>query len=190
MYSYIILGAVALIAFYLWATYNGLITAKTRVEESWSGIDVQLKRRASLIPNLVETVKGYASHEKGIFEEVTKARSALVNASTPREKAEADNTLTGTLKTLFAVAENYPDLKANQNFMKLQEELADAEDKVAYARQFYNTNVMEYNIKLKVFPSVLVANMFSFKAEEFFEAEEGEREDVEVSFKADQKANE
>jgi len=179
----IILGFLAVIILYLWGTYNGLVTAKTRVEESWSGIDVQLKRRASLIPNLVETVKGYAAHEKEIFENVSRARSALVNASTPQEKAQADNALSGTLKTLFAVAENYPQLKANENFKKLQDELADVEDKIAYARQFYNTNVMEYNIKLKVFPSVIVANAFGFKPEEFFEAEEEERKDIKVSFK-------
>ncbi|MBU1110608.1 LemA family protein [Patescibacteria group bacterium] len=187
MYGIILIGIIAIVAVYLWATYNGLITAKLRVDESWSGIDVQLKRRAALIPNLVETVKGYAAHEKGVFQEVTEARSALMSASTPKEKAQADNMLSSTLKSLFAVAEAYPDLKANENFKHLQEELTDAEDKVAYARQFYNTNVMEYNIKLKVFPSVLVANMFGFKSEEFFEAEEGEREDVKVGFTAEEK---
>lgn len=182
-------GFAFILVLYLWMTYNNLVTAQTRVEESWSGIDVQLKRRASLIPNLVETVKGYADHEKSIFENVAAARSALVNASTPQEKAQADNALSGTLKSLFAVAENYPELKANENFQQLQEELADAEDKIAYARQFYNTNVMEYNIKLKTFPSVLVANMFGFKKYEFFEAAEEEREDVTVDFSSEEESS-
>ena len=176
------LGAIILIAVFLWATYNSLVTLKTRVEESWSGIDVQLKRRSSLIPNLIETVKGYAAHEKEVFQKVTEARAALMSAGTPKEKAVADNALTGTLKSLFAVAENYPELKANENFVKLQEELTDTEDKIAYARQFYNTNVMEFNVKIKVFPNVLIAGTFGFKAEEFFEAEEGEREEVKVDF--------
>lgn len=179
---FFVIGIIAVLVIFLWATYNSLVTAKTRVEESWSGIDVQLKRRSSLIPNLVESVKEYEQHEKEVFENVAKARAALLSAATPREKAEADNQLTGTLKTLFAVAENYPELKANENFLKLQEELADTEDKIAYARQFYNTNVMEYNVKLKVFPNVLIANSFGFKSEEFFEAEEEAREDVKVKF--------
>lgn len=178
----IILGFVVLVAVFLWATYNSLVTLKTRVEESWSGIDVQLKRRSSLIPNLIETVKGYAAHEKQVFQKVTEARAGLMQAGTPHEKAVADNALTGTLKSLFAVAENYPELKANENFIKLQEELTDTEDKIAYARQFYNTNVMEYNVKLKVFPNVLITGTFGFKPEEFFEAEEGEREDIKVKF--------
>lgn len=182
MLGLIFLGVIAVVILFLWATYNSLVTAKTRIEESWSGIDVQLKRRSSLIPNLVETVKGYAAHEKEVFENVTKARSALISAATPREKAQADNQLTGVLKTLFAVAENYPELKANENFVKLQGELTDTEDKIAYSRQFYNTNVMDYNIKLKVFPNVLIASTFGFKPEEFFEAEEEAREEVKVDF--------
>jgi LemA protein len=147
-----------------------------------SQIDVQLKRRADLIPNLVESVKGYAKHEKGVFEEVTKARSALMKAGSPGEKAAADNMLTGALKSLFAVAENYPNLRATENFQQLQKELSDTEDKVAYARQFYNNVVMEYNTKVAMFPNVILANMFGFKTEEFYEATEEERKKVDVKF--------
>lgn len=177
-----VFGLLALVVLYLWWVYNQLITAKNRVDESWSGIDVQLKRRSSLIPNLVETVKGYAAHEKQVFENVTKARSQLMNAQSPREKAVADNALTGALKTLFAVAENYPELKASENFQQLQSDLTDTEDKIAYSRQFYNQNVMDFNIKVQTFPNVLVANLFNFKAREFFQAEDEAREDVKVSF--------
>lgn len=164
------------------AIYNGLVRSRLRVKEAWSGIDVQLKRRASLIPNLVETVKGYAAHERGTLEAVTEARARLQQAGTPGQAAEANNMLTSTLRSLFAVAEQYPDLKANQNFLDLQRELSDTEDKVAYARQFYNTNVLSYNAKTQTFPSVIFANMFGFRPEEFFEAEEQAREDVKVSF--------
>ncbi|MBL7159113.1 LemA family protein [Candidatus Microgenomates bacterium] len=177
-----VLGLAAVVVIYIWSLYNGLVTIRMRVKEAWSGIDVQLKRRADLIPNLVETVKGYAKHEKGVFENVTKARSALLSAKTPAAKGEANAGLTGTLKTLFAVAENYPELKANENFKDLQKQLEDTEDKVAYARQFYNTNVLEYNTKIKVFPNVLLAQNFGFKKEEFFEAGEEERKKVEVKF--------
>jgi len=177
----IFIGLIVIIVLFFWFTYNKL---KLRVEESWAQIDVQLKRRSSLIPNLVETVKGYAAHEKAVFENVTEARSRLMSAETPGQKAEADNMLTGALKSLFAVAEAYPELKASENFGKLQEELSDTEDKIAYARQFYNQNVMEYNLRLKVFPDVVVANLFGFKAEEFFQAGEGERADVKVDFGA------
>ena len=176
------LGLVAVVVIYIWTLYNGLVTFRMRVKEAWSGIDVQLKRRANLIPNLVETVKGYAKHEKGVFENVTKARSALLSAKTPAAKGKANAGLTGTLKTLFAVAEGYPELKANENFKDLQKQLEDTEDKVAYARQFYNTNVLEYNTKIKVFPNVLLAQNFGFKKEEFFEAEEEERKKVKVKF--------
>lgn len=178
----IFIGLIVLIVLFFWFTYNKLVTLKLRVEESWAQIDVQLKRRSSLIPNLVETVKGYAAHEKSVFENVTEARSRLMSAETPGQKAEADNMLTGALKSLFAVAEAYPELKASDNFGKLQEELSDTEDKIAYARQFYNQNVMEYNLRLRVFPDVFVANLFGFKAEEFFEAGEEERADVKVDF--------
>lgn len=180
----IFIGLIVIIVLFFWFTYNKLVTLKLRVEESWAQIDVQLKRRSSLIPNLVETVKGYAAHEKAVFENVTEARSRLMSAETPGQKAEADNMLTGALKSLFAVAEAYPELKASENFGKLQEELSDTEDKIAYARQFYNQNVMEYNLRLKVFPDVVVANLFGFKAEEFFQAGEGERADVKVDFGA------
>lgn len=183
--SWILLVVVALIVLFvvfLWMTYNGLVTSKTRVDESWAGIDVQLKRRSSLIPNLVETVKGYASHESQLFEKVTAARSALMSAGSPQQKAEADNMLSGTLKSLFAVSENYPELKANENFLGLQRDLSDTEDKIAYARQFYNGNVRDFNIKIKVFPNVLLAGMFGFKAAEFYEAEENARQDIDVNF--------
>ena len=179
---YILIGIGVLFAVYFIATYNGFIVLKTRIQEAFSGIDVQLKRRADLIPNLVETVKGYAKHEKGVFEEVTKARSALMSAKTPVEKAEANNMLTAALKTIFAVAEAYPDLKASDNFKDLQRQLEDTEDKIAYSRQFYNSNVLDFNTKVKTFPSNIVANMFAFKQEEFFEAEEEERKKVEVKF--------
>ena len=180
--TYILIGAGVLLVVYLVATYNGFVVLKTRIQEAFSGIDVQLKRRADLIPNLVETVKGYAKHEKGVFAEVTKARSALMTAKTPVEKAEANNMLTGALKSLFAVAEAYPDLKASDNFKDLQRQLEDTEDKIAYSRQFYNSNVLEYNTRVKTFPSNMIANMFAFKEEEFFEAEEAERKKVRVKF--------
>jgi LemA protein len=173
---------VVIVVGFLWFTYNSLVTRKTRVDESWAGIDVQLKRRSSLIPNLVETVKGYASHEKDVFEKVTAARSALMQAGSPGEKAQADNALSGTLKSLFAVSEAYPELKANENFLGLQKDLSDTEDKIAYARQFYNANVRDYNVQTRVFPNVLLAGMFGFTAAEFYEAEESARQDVSVSF--------
>ena len=179
---YILIGAGVLLAVYLIATYNGFVVLKARIKEALSGIDVQLKRRSDMIPNLVETVKGYAKHEKSVFEEVTKARSALMSAKTPLEKAEANNMLTAALKTLFAVAEAYPDLKASENFRDLQRQLEDTEDKIAYSRQFYNSNVLEYNSRIKIFPSNLIANMFTFKEEEFFEGEEEERKKVNVKF--------
>lgn len=180
--TFIIIGLVVLLVLYVWFLYNGLVTAKIRVKEAWSQIDVQLKRRSSLIPNIVETVKGYAKHEKAIFENVTRARSAMLSAKNPQDAAKADNMLTGTLKTLFAVAENYPNLKASENFKELQQELSDTETKIAAARQFYNANVMDFNTKIKIFPNVLVANIFNFKPEIFFEAEEESKKEVEVKF--------
>lgn len=153
-----------------------------RVSESWSGIDVQLKRRSDLIPNLIESVKGYAKHEREVFENVTKARSALMGATGAKEAAQANNMLAGALKSLFAVAENYPQLRASENFRQLQEELSDTESKIAYARQFYNSNVLDFNTKIAVFPNVLLAGVFGFKAEEFFEAEEAEKETPKVDF--------
>lgn len=178
----ITLVIVGVLVLYFISTYNSLIVLKTRIKEALSGIDVQLKRRADLIPNLVETVKGYAKHEKEVFENVTKARSSLIKAETLRAKAEANNQLSEALKSLFAVAEAYPQLQASANFQELQRQLEDTEDKVAYARQFYNANVLEYNTKIKVFPNNLIAKGFGFKEEEFFAATEEERKGIKVSF--------
>jgi LemA protein len=179
---FILLGLIVVLVVYLVAQYNGFVVLKTRILEALSGIDVQLKRRADLIPNVVETVKGYAKHEKTVFSDVTKARSALMTAETPREKAEANNMLTGALKSLFAVAEAYPDLKASSNFQDLQRQLEDTEDKVAYSRQFYNSNVLDFNSKIQMFPSNIIANSFGFKPFEFFEAEEDAKKSVKVKF--------
>lgn len=178
----VLIGVIVLVALYLIGTYNGLVVLKTRIQEAFSGIDVQLKRRADLIPNLVETVKGYAKHEKSVFENVTKARSSLLSAQTPQEKAEANNQLSTALKSLFAVAEAYPDLKASTNFQELQRQLEDTEDKIAYSRQFYNSNVLDYNTKVKIFPTNIIAGMFSFKEEQFFAANEEERKKIDVKF--------
>src|SRR3989344_3251260 len=178
----IIIALLIVVALYIWFLYNGLVTAKMRIKEAWSGIDVQLRRRASLIPNLVEAVKGYAKHEKSVFENVTKARSAMLGAKDPKAAAKADNMLTDALKTIFAVAENYPLLKASENFKELQQELSDTETKVAAARQFYNTNVLEFNTKIKIFPNIFIANMLNFEPEIFFEAEETARKEVNVKF--------
>lgn len=180
--SLILLIIVAIIALYLWLTYNSLVTAKMRISEALSQIDVQLKRRADLIPNLVETVKGYAKHEKEVFENVTRARASLMSATSTQDKAQANNQLSETLKSLFAIAENYPDLKASTNFLSLQEELSDTENKIAYSRQFYNSNVLDYNTKLQVFPSSLIANLFHFAPSEFFAATEEEKKAVKVTF--------
>lgn len=180
--TWVIVALAAGVLFYIWMLYNSLIKSKIRVKEAWSGINVQLKRRSSLIPNLVETVKAYAKHEKSVFENVTKARSALVSAKSPKDAAKADNMLTGALKTLFAVAEAYPKLQASENFKELQEELSDTETKIAAARQFYNANVLEYNTQIKVFPSLLIANLLGFRDETFFEATEGEKAEVKVKF--------
>lgn len=179
---WIIAGAVVLLLTYFWTLYNGLITLKTQIEEAWSQIDIQLKRRADLIPNLVSTVKGYAKHEKSVFSEVTKARSALMGATSLPDKAKASDTLTGALGKLFAVAENYPQLKANENFTQLQKELSDTEDKVAYSRQYYNSVVNDYNIRIRTFPNTLVNEMLGFHEKEFFAANEAERKSVKVSF--------
>ncbi|MEX0781014.1 MAG: LemA family protein [Dehalococcoidia bacterium] len=181
----VVAAVVLVVVIWLWATYNGLIRARLNVKEAWSGIDVQLRRRSSLIPNLVETVKGYAAHERETFEAVTRARAQLDTAresGSAAQAAQADNILTSTLRSLFAVAEAYPDLKANENFKELQRELTDTEDKIAYSRQFYNTNVGNYNEKIQVFPNVLLAGMFNFEQAEFYEAEEGAREEITVSF--------
>lgn len=171
----IVLAVIVLIAIFI---YNGLVSAKTRVDEAWSDINVQLKRRYDLIPNLVETVKGYAKHESKVFEEVTKARTEAINADGPHEQAKAENMIEGALKSLFAVAEAYPDLKANENFKQLQEELVDTEDKIQAARRFYNGSARDLNIKVKTFPNVLFAGMLGFKEYEFFEADESEKEAI------------
>lgn len=175
----VIIGAIVLFAFYL---YNSLIAARLRVNEAFSQIDVQLKRRTDLIPNLIETVKGYAKHEKGVFEKVTELRSDLMHAKTPEKKAEVNNMLSDALKSIFAVAEAYPALRASENFKELQQELEDTENKIAYSRQFYNSNVLDYNTKLQIFPNVIFAKMFSFKPAEFFGATEDERKTVKVNF--------
>ena len=170
--GWVVLGLVVVVVLWLVATYNRLVALRNRIQNAWSQIDVQLRRRYDLIPNLVETVKGYAKHESGVFERVTQARNMAANAQTVKAQGEADNMLTGALKSLFAVAEAYPDLKANQNFLMLQEELAGTESKVAYARQFYNDVVMKFNLKQQVFPSNILANMFGFKTREYFQIEE------------------
>ena len=181
---WVLLGVAGLLVVALIVIYNGLVRAKIRVDEAWSDITVQMKRRLDLIPNLVETVKGYAKHEKDTFENVTQARAAMANANGVAETAAADNMLTEALKSLFAVAEAYPDLKANTNFLELQRELVDTEDKIQAARRFYNAAVREFNTKVQVFPTVLFARILGFSEREFFELEEGseEREVVDVKF--------
>jgi LemA protein len=162
--------------------YNGLVKLRNKVENAWAQIDVQLKRRHDLIPNLVETVKGYATHEKETLERVVQARNMAVAATGPQEQAQAENMVTGALKSIFALSEAYPDLKANQNFLNLQEELTSSEDRISYARQFYNDTVNRYNTKIQTFPSVFVAGMFRFNQREYFEAEGDARGPVQVSF--------
>jgi len=179
----IILAAVALLVLFGIATYNGLVRGRNQVDNSWSQIDVQLKRRLDLIPNLVETVKGYAAHEKATLEAVVNARNAALAApATPAGQAAADNAISGALRQLFALSEAYPDLKANQNFLALQEELTATEGRVAYARQFYNDSVLTYNNRLQSFPTVLVAGMLGFTRRDFFEAEPAAREVPKVQF--------
>jgi LemA protein len=162
--------------------YNGLVRLRNRIDNAWSQIDVQLKRRYDLIPNLVETVKGYAAHERQVLENVTQARANAINAQGPAQQAEAENVLSGALKSLFAVAEAYPDLKANQNFLSLQEELTSTEDRVAYARQFYNDSVLSYNNKLQTFPRNVIAGAFNFETREYFEGEPEATGPVRVQF--------
>jgi len=168
----VIVLLVVIVGGYLWATYNGLVRLNVRVDEAWSDITVQLKRRADLIPNLIEAVKGYAAHEKAVFENVTKARSETVNASTPAEAGAAENHFQQALKSLFAVAEAYPQLQANQNFLQLQGELVDTEDKIQASRRFYNGGVRELNTKIKVFPNTLFVRGLGFTEREFFEVDE------------------
>jgi LemA protein len=179
---WVVIGLVGL--FILWAivTYNRFIILRNRVRNGWAQIDVQLRRRYDLIPNLVETVKGYAAHEKTVFEDVTKARAAIGEAKTVAEQGEAHNMLTSALKSLFAVAENYPELKANQNFMMLQEELAGTENKIAYSRQFYNDSVMAFNVLRQSFPASIIGGMFAFKEEDYFPMEDVARAPVKVEF--------
>lgn len=183
MFTWIILIAVVAAVLFAIGVYNGLIRLKNKTEEAWSDIDVQLKRRYDLIPNLVETVKGYAKHEKGTFEKVTELRNLAMKADTPADKAKTNNMLTDTLKSLFAVAENYPELKANQNFLDLQNQLSQIEETIQQSRRYYNGNVRDFNIKIEVFPNNLFAGMMGFKKFEFFEVgNEKEKENVKVSF--------
>ena len=163
-------------------SYNGLVRLRNRIDNAWSQIDVQLKRRYDLIPNLVETVKGYAAHERGVFESVTQARANAISAEGPAQQAQAENVLSGALKSLFAVAEAYPDLKANQNFLNLQEELTSTEDRIAYARQFYNDSVLSYNNRIQTVPSSVIAGMFNFEKREYFEGDPEATGPVKVEF--------
>ena len=185
MYSTVLIGlaAIAVLLFWLVAIYNGLVTLKNRVDEAWSDIDVQLKRRYDLIPNLVETVKGYAAHERQTLEAVTNARANALNAQGPAQQAQAENAISGALKSLFAVAEAYPELKANQNFLNLQEELTGTEGRISYARQFYNDTVQGLNTRIESFPANLLAGAFGFEQREYFELDEpGQREVPRVQF--------
>lgn len=180
---WIFLAIVAVIVIFVIANYNNLVTLRQRVKNAWSQIDVQLQRRFDLIPNLVECVKGYMEHEKEVLTKVTELRTSWANASSVSEKADLDRELSGALKTIMAVSENYPDLKANQNFSELQEELRNTENKISYSRQFYNDTVTRYNTKLELFPSNIIASMFHFTAETLFEAESNEaRKNVKVDF--------
>jgi len=180
--AWIIVIVVVILLLIIIGLYNALIRLKNQVQNSWAQIDVQLKRRNDLIPNLVETVKGYAKHEKGVFTEVTKARTAMMQAGSIGEKADASNMLSDTLKSLFAVAENYPDLKANENFLQLQEELSGTENKIAYSRQHYNDMVMKFNTKIQLFPNNIFAGMLNFTETEFFKVAEKEKENPKVKF--------
>ncbi len=180
----IVIGVVVVLLLWAMLAYNGLVRTRNRIDNAWSQIDVQLKRRHDLIPNLVETVKGYAAHERGTFEAVTNARAHAIQAGNagPGAQAQAENVLTGALKSLFAVAEAYPDLKANQNFLNLQEELTSTEDRIAYARQFYNDAVLGYNNKIQSVPTVILARMFNFQRREFFDVAPEETGPVAVQF--------
>lgn len=181
---YIVLAVIVAFVLYLIFKYNGFVTLKTRTQEAWADIDVQLKRRYDLIPNLVNTVKGYAAHESGTFEKITEARSKAMQAGTMAEKGEAENVLSGTLKSLFAISEAYPELKANTNFLQLQSELSDTENKIMASRRFYNGNVRDFNTGVQMFPGNIIAGMFKFTALEFFELEQdsAEKNPVEVKF--------
>ena len=182
---WIVLGVVAVLVLVVILLFNGLVRSRNRVDNAWSQIDVQLKRRYDLIPNLVETVKGYAAHESKTLEAVTAARTNAISAQqggTPESQAKAENALSGALKSLFAVSEAYPDLKANQNFLQLQEELTSTEDRIAYSRQFYNDSVLNYNNKIQVFPRNIIAGMLNFEKREFFEGDPEATGPVKVQF--------
>ncbi|MFA7685685.1 MAG: LemA family protein [Candidatus Gracilibacteria bacterium] len=174
--------AVAIIAAFAVGLYNSIITLKNKCEEGWADIDTQLKRRYDLIPNLVETVKGYAKHESGTLEKVIEARNIAMKAETPQEKEKAESAITGALKTIFALSESYPDLKANQNFLDLQKTLKEVEEHLQLSRRYYNATVRDFNTKLEVFPNNVLAGMFKFTKRDFFQANEGEKENVKVSF--------
>ena len=182
MITIVLVALVAVLLLYVIVTYNGLVRLRNRIQNAWAQIDVQLRRRYDLIPNLVETVKGYAAHEKGTFEAVTQARANAINAQGPADQAKAENMISGALKSLFAVSEAYPDLKANQNFLSLQEELSGTEGRISYARQFYNDAVLRLNTKIQSFPSNILAGMFGFKEHEYFEADDTSRGPVSVQF--------
>jgi len=182
MVTILLIGVVVLVLLYAVFTYNGLVRLRNRIQNAWAQIDVQLRRRYDLIPNLVETVKGYATHEKGTLEAVTQARANAINAQGPVAQAQAENQISGALKSLFAVSEAYPDLKANQNFLSLQEELSGTEGRISYARQFYNDAVLRLNTKIQSFPSNILAGMFGFKEHEYFEADDTSRGPVSVQF--------
>jgi len=179
---WIVLAILVLLVLYVIVSYNSLVRVRNRTDDSWSQIDVQLRRRYDLIPNLVETVKGYATHERQTFEAVTQARTQGMNAQGVAEQAQAENMLTGALKSLFAVAEAYPELKANQNFLALQEELTATEGRISYARQFYNDTVLKLNTKVQAFPTNVLAGIFGFKTREYFEADDTSRGPVSVQF--------
>ena len=182
MIGWIITAVIVLIVLVFVIAYNRFVVLRNRIDNAWAQIDVQLKRRTDLIPNLIETVKGYAKHEKKVFTEVTAARTAMMGATTLKEKAKASDMLSGTLKSLFAVAESYPTLKANENFMMLQEELAGTESKIAYSRQAYNDSVLSYNNGTQMFPGNVIAGMFNFKQREFFKTDEAETKAIKVDF--------
>ncbi len=179
---WILVILVVIVIGYVVITYNGLVSMRNRIENAWAQIDVQLKRRYDLIPNLVETVKGYAAHERETLENVVRARNMAMSAQGPQDQAAAENMITGALKSVFALSEAYPDLKANQNFLNLQEELTGTEGRIAYARQFYNDSVYSYNTKIQSVPSNLIANQFRFNAREYFEVDEASRDNIQVDF--------
>lgn len=180
--GYIILGIAVILVLYLISAYNNLVALKNRIENGWAQIETQLQRRYDLIPNLVETVKGYAAHEKQVFENVTRARASLASATSAADKATADNMLSNTLKSLFAVAENYPELKANENFRELQLELTGTENKIAFARQYYNDTVVRYNTAIETFPKNVIASLFRFVEKEYYESKAEASEPVSVKF--------